>query len=248
MEMIIREIKAKTILSKSGVHDYSLNPYVGCEHGCRYCYAMYMRRFTGHTERWGEFVDVKINAPELLEAEIKRKKTGTVWLSGVCDPYQPVERRYRLTRRCLEILIEHNWPVTIQTKSPLVLRDIDILIRAKNLEVGFTVTTADENIRRIFEPYAPSINKRIEALGMLYSKGVRTFAMIAPMLPGAEGLVDLLKGKIDYAILDRLNYHYADRVYRRYNLLWAKEDRFFIDMAAKLKIGFEKIGIECQVL
>lgn len=248
MEMIIREIKAKTILSKSGVHDYSLNPYVGCEHGCRYCYAMYMRRFTGHTERWGEFVDVKINAPELLEAEIKRKKTGTVWLSGVCDPYQPVERRYRLTRRCLEILIEHNWPVTIQTKSPLVLRDINILIRAKNLEVGFTVTTADENIRRIFEPYAPSINKRIEALGMLHSKGVRTFAMIAPMLPGAEGLVELLKGKIDYAILDRLNYHYADRVYRRYNLLWAKEDRFFIDMAAKLKIGFEKIGIECQVL
>ncbi len=248
MEMIIREIKAKTILSKSGVHDYSLNPYVGCEHGCRYCYAMYMRRFTGHTERWGEFVDVKINAPELLEAEIKKKKTGTVWLSGVCDPYQPVERRYRLTRRCLEILIEHNWPVSIQTKSPLVLRDIDILVRAKNLEAGFTVTTADENIRRIFEPYAPSINKRIDALRILHLKGIRTFAMIAPMLPGAEGLVDLLRGKIDYAILDRLNYHYADWVYRRYNLLWAKEDRFFIDMAARLKRGFEKFGIECQVV
>lgn len=156
--MIIREIKSKTILSKSGVHDYSLNPYRGCEHGCRYCYAIYMRRFTGHRERWGEFVDVKINAPELLKAEIKKKKIGTVWISGVCDPYQSVERRYRLTRRCLEILIEHDWPVTIQTKSPLILRDIDILIGAKGLEVGFTITTADEKIKMIFEPHAP-LNK-----------------------------------------------------------------------------------------
>lgn len=248
MEMIIREIKAKTILSSSKVYDYTLNPYRGCEHGCRYCYAMFMRRFTGHKERWGEFVDVKINAPELLRAEIKKKKTARVWISGVCDPYQPVERRYRLTRRCLEILIEHNWPVTIQTKSPLVLRDLDILIKAKNLEVGFTITTADENIRKIFEPRAPSINKRIDALRILHLKGIRTFAMIAPILPGADGLVELLKGKIDYAIIDRLNYHYADWVYRKYNLLWAKEDRFFIDMAARLKRGFEKNEIECEVV
>lgn len=255
------EIKAKTILSRSQVNDYTLNPYRGCEHGCRYCYAIFMRRFTDHKERWGEFVDVKINASELLKVEIRKKKIGMVWISGVCDPYQPVERKYRLTRRCLEILIANNWPVTIQTKSPLVLRDIDILmtpqkiydflgtpIRAKNLEVGFTITTAEENIRRIFEPHAPSIDKRIDALRILHLKGIRTFAMIAPVLPGADGLVDLLKNKIDYVILDRLNYHYADWVYKKYNLLWAKEDNFFIDMTERLKRGFEKNAIGCEVV
>ncbi|MCX7794667.1 MAG: radical SAM protein [Thermodesulfovibrionales bacterium] len=244
--MIIREIKARTILTRSLVYDYSLNPYVGCQHECRYCYAMFMRRFTGHSERWGDFVDVKINAPELLSSEIKKK--GRVWISGVCDPYQPVERKYRLTRRCLEILIDNNWPVTIQTKSPLVLRDRDVLVRSDNIEVGFTITTADERIRRIFEPHAPPVDKRIEALRILHSGGIKTFAMIAPILPGAEGLVDLLYGKVDYIILDRLNYHYADWVYRKYKLLWAKEDRFFICMIKKLKKEFEKRGIECLIV
>jgi DNA repair photolyase len=88
--MKIREIKAKSILSKSQVYDYALNPYVGCQHGCVYCYAKFMKRFTGHRETWGKFVDIKINAPELLAYEVKRKKVGRVWISGVCDPYQPL--------------------------------------------------------------------------------------------------------------------------------------------------------------
>lgn len=246
--MIIREIKVKSILSRSKIYDYTLNPFVGCEHRCKYCYAIFMRRFTGHSERWGEFVDVKINAPELLEIEIRKKKKGRVWISGICDPYQPLERRYRLTRRCLEILVENNWPVTIQTKSPLVLRDLDILLKAQDHEIGFTITTADEKIRRIFEPGAPSVAKRIEALGVLHSKGLRTFAMIAPVLPGAGELSRLLKGKIDYVIIDRLNYHYADWVYEKYNLFWAKEDKFFIEMAEKLKEDFNKEGIKWEVL
>jgi DNA repair photolyase len=92
--MKIREIKAKNILSKSQVYDYALNPYVGCQHACVYCYARFMKRFTGHKERWGEFVDVKINAPELLAFEVRKKKVGRVWISGVCDPYQPLEKSY----------------------------------------------------------------------------------------------------------------------------------------------------------
>jgi hypothetical protein len=108
-----------------------------------------MKRFTGHQEPWGEFVDVKINAPELLSKEILKKKVGNVWVSGVCDPYQPLEAKYQLTRRCLAILAEHNWPVIVQTRSPLVLRDIDILKNAKNFEVGFSVTTADDSIRNV---------------------------------------------------------------------------------------------------
>jgi DNA repair photolyase len=246
--MKIREIKAKSILSKSQVYDYALNPYVGCQHGCIYCYAKFMKRFTGHRERWGEFVDVKINAPELLAHEVKRKKVGRVWISGVCDPYQPLEKKYMITKRCLAILIENGWPFTVQTKSSLVLRDIEILKRANNTEVGFTITTADERIRRIFEPGAPPSRKRIEALAKLHSEGIRTFAMVAPILPGAEGLVSALKGNVEYVILDRLNYHYADWAYKRYGMQWAMEDSFFSQKGEELGMAFEREGIPCQMV
>ncbi len=246
--MKIKEIPAKNILSKSKVFDYTLNPYIGCQYGCTYCYARFMKRFTGHSEEWGEFVDVKINAPELLEKEIKRKKAARVWISGVCDPYQPVEGRYKLTRRCLEVLVENDWPVTIQTKSPLVLRDMDLLKRSQKVEVGFTVTTADEKIRKIFEPKTPPIEERINALAVLHSEGVKTFAMIAPILPGADGLIERLKGKVDYVLIDRMNYHYADWVYRKHGMEWAMKEGFFIRMRKALKTSFEKKGVHCEVL
>lgn len=246
--MKIREIKAKSILSKSQIYDYALNPYVGCQHACVYCYAKFMKRFTGHSERWGEFIDVKINAPELLAYELKKKRIGRIWISGVCDPYQPLERKYKLTKKCLDILVENGWPFTVQTKSDLVLRDIDMLKRSKDAEVGFTITTADEKIRRIFEPGAPLIKKRIEALSNLHSEGIKTFAMIAPILPGAEGLVSVLKGKVEYVILDRLNYHYADWAYKKYGLQWAVEDNFFSQKGEELRMAFERVGISCQIV
>lgn len=246
--MKIREIKAKSVLSRSQIYDYALNPYVGCQHNCVYCYAKFMKRFTGHREIWGEFVDIKINAPELLADEVKKKKVGRVWISGVCDPYQPVEKRYMLTRRCLEILVEKGWPLTVQTKSALILRDIEILKRANDAEVGFTITTADEKIRRIFEPGAPPLRKRIEALAKLRLEGIKTFAMIAPILPGADGLASALKGKVEYVILDRLNYHYADWAYKRYGMRWAMEDSFFSQKGEELRIAFEREGIPCQVV
>ena len=191
--LIVKEIHAKTILSKSQIYDFTMNAYVGCSHSCVYCYAKFMKRFTGHREPWGEFADVKVNAPELLSREVKKKKKARVWISGVCDAYQALEEKYGITRRCLEILIDHDWPVTIQTKSPLVLRDIDVLKRSADAEVGFTITTADEKIRRIFEPGAPSIVERAEALASLHAQGIRTYVMVAPMLPGAEELAGLLE-------------------------------------------------------
>jgi len=226
--LIVKEIQAKTILSVSKVYPYVINPYTGCQHGCTYCYARFMKRVTRHREPWGEFVDVKINAPDLLQVEIsKKKKQGRIWVSGVCDPYQPLEAKYRLTRKCLEILAQNHWPVIIQTRSPLVLRDIDIIKDAQNFEVGFSVTTADDGIRRLFEPNASSINDRIKALDELHKAGIRTYAMIAPMLPGAERLAELLNGKIDYSLIDRMNYHYADWVYRKYGLEDKLTDDFF---------------------
>lgn len=246
--MRTREIEAKNILSKSQVYDYALNPYVGCQHACVYCYAKFMKRFTGHKEPWGEFVDIKINAPELLAKEIRKKKPGRVWVSGVCDPYQPLEKKYKLTRKCLEILAGNGWLFTVQTKSPLVLRDIDILKGANDAEVGFTITTADEKIRKIFEPGAPPSSERIEALSSLRSAGIKTFCMIAPLLPGAEGLPRLLSGKVGYVLVDRLNYHYADSLYKKHGLQWAMEDSFFSRTGDELKKEFEKIGIDCQLL
>ncbi len=246
--MIVKEIEAKTILSKSRIYEYALNAYVGCQHNCIYCYAKFMRRFTGHRERWGEFVDVKINAVELLAREVKKKKKGRVWISGVCDAYQYLEKKYMLTRRCLEILVDQGWPVTIQTKSPLVLRDIDILIRSADAEVGFTITTADEKVRKIFEPGAPPIAKRVEALGILHAEGIRTFVMVAPLLPHAEGLIDVLKGKVDHVLIDRYNYHYADWAYKKHGMRWAMEEDFFLDKGEELNAAFEKVGIPSRIL
>jgi DNA repair photolyase len=108
MTLIVTEIQAKTILSVSKIYPYVINPYTGCQHGCSYCYARFMKRVTGHKEPWGEFVDVKINAPDLLRKEIQKKKREKVWVSGVCDPYQPLEATYRLTRQCLERWTQKN--------------------------------------------------------------------------------------------------------------------------------------------
>jgi DNA repair photolyase len=203
-----------------------------------------MKRFSGHKEPWGQFVDVKINAPELLLKEVKRKQVGRVWISGVCDPYQPIERKYELTKMCVEILIQYDWPITIQTRSTLVLRDIELIRCSSTVEVGMTVTTGDEKIRRLFEPYSPPIEERIRALGELHAAGIRTFAMIAPMLPKAEGLVDMLDGTVDHVLIDRMNYHYADWVYRRYRL-----ERPSLSLKSReLCSDFEKRGISCEIL
>ena len=246
--MIVKEVYAKTILSNSKVFDYTINPYIGCEHGCTYCYARFMKRFTDHTEEWGKFVDVKVNAASLLQREIKKKRPGVVWISGVCDPYQPLEKEYELTKTCLEILLKHGWPVTIQTKSPLVKRDLGLLGTFNDIEVGLTITTADENIREIFEPNSPAIDERIEALEKLHSAGLKTYAMIAPLLPEAEGLVTLLSEKVDYVLIDRMNYHYADWVYRKYRLEYAMNNNFFTRKKMELANALKREGITYQLL
>jgi DNA repair photolyase len=244
--MIVSKIQSKTILSKSKVYPYVINPYTGCQHSCSYCYARFMKRFTGHREPWGQFVDAKVNAPDLLRKEITRKKPDRVWVSGVCDPYQPVEAKYQLTRQCLEILAEHSWPVTIQTRSPLVLRDIDILKEGLSFEAGLSVTTADDSIRKLFEPHAPAIPDRVRTLDEMHRSGIRTYAMIAPMLPGAEDLPEILAGKIDYVILDRMNYKHADWVYQKYGLKDKMTDEFFESTERALSSAFSELGISCQ--
>ncbi len=245
---VVREIRSKTVLSKSQIYPYTLNPYVGCSHACTYCYARFMKRVTGHTEPWGMFVDVKVNAGELLEVEAARKRRDRVWVSGVCDPYQPLEAGYGLTRRCLEILSRHGWPVTIQTRSPLVLRDLDIIATAHDFEVGFSVTTSDDSVRKLFEPCAPPAGERIEALDALHRAGVRTFAMIAPMLPGSENLAEELAGKADSILADSMNYGYAAGVYRTHGLESAMTAEFNCEAKKRLAEGCERHGIAFRAI
>ena len=245
-EMKIKEIHSKSILSPSKIYDYVVNPYVGCQHACSYCYARFMKRFTGHKEPWGDFVDVKINAPDLLSKEIKKKRTGTVWVSGVCDPYQPLEAKYKLTRRCLEILARDGWPVVIQTRSPLVCRDLDILKEFKDIEAGFSITTANDEIRKIFEPRAPSVEKRLKAIETLHQNGIRTYAMIAPILPEAEKLIKMLAGKVDYIIIDRMNYFHAAKIYERHGWRDKNTYEYFKAIGHKIVKDCAESGIECR--
>lgn len=246
--MLIREITSKSILSKSKIYDYVINPYVGCQFGCSYCYARYMKKFTGHKEPWGEFVDVKVNAVELLQKEVAKKKVDQVWISGVCDPYQPLEAKYKLTRGCLKILIDNDWPVVIQTKSKLVLRDIDILQRVKQCDVGFSIGTADDKIRRLFEPKASPIMDRINALKELHKHGIKTYAMIAPILPGAEDLMTHLKGKVDYLYVDRMNYDYATHLYKKHKLEHYLESDYFRSVEKKIAGECKKMKLKCNIV
>ncbi len=250
--MKVKEVFAKTILTKTAISgfDYCINPYVGCGHGCRYCYASFMKRFTGHLEPWGEFIDVKVNAPSLLKRQLKRAKQGVVALSTVTDPYQPIERKYQLTRKCLEALLEAQFSVNLLTRSPLCLRDIDLLRQFKNIEVGFSVTTHDEGVKKIFEPYSPTIHARVKALETLRREKIPTYAFIGPMLPlEPKPLVAMLDGLIDEVLIDRMNYpNKVKAIYRKAK--WEKylEEDYFHLVGTELKEGFEKKGVVVSMI
>lgn len=182
----IKEITCRSILNRSGIPgvDYGINPYVGCMHKCQYCYAVFMKKFTGHSEPWGDFVDVKMNAPVVLERQLKRlKKKSDILFGTVCDAYQPLEKRYRITRQCLEKMIGYPHAVTILTKSPLVLEDLDLLRRLPDAEVGFTIVTLDNKVRRVFEPGTSPPDARFNAATVLSRSKIRTWIFVAPVLP-----------------------------------------------------------------
>lgn len=206
----IKPISCKTALSKSRLEtDYALNPYRGCSHGCRYCYSPCVLR---EERPWGKFLDVKRNIPNVLSKELRKKKKGIVRIGSVTDPYQEAEEKYELTRRCLEQLSRHDFPVLIQTKSGLVKRDIDLL-KEMNSDIGFTITSLDENFRKKFEPNAPPVLERLSAIKELKEENLDLWVFIGPLFPylndGKENLVRLKKTleslDIKEVYLDKLN-------------------------------------------
>jgi DNA repair photolyase len=200
--MKVKEIEAKSILVESKLPDadYVVNPYTGCEIGCAYCYASFMGRFVQEPiENWGNYVYVKTNAVELAEEELSKwspeKRQASVLLSSVTDPYQGVESKYRLSRGILEVFARASYPglVSILTKSSLVTRDIDVLKRLPNVEVGMTVTTTDDKLSRFLEMRASSASKRLATLKRLHDEGIKTYAFIGPLLPHFRYRPDLLE-------------------------------------------------------
>jgi DNA repair photolyase len=204
----INLLGAKTILTKSGLpgSDWVINPYNGCLFACMYCYAAQIARWKHPDEIWGTYLDVKVNAQELLKSELfklekkfGKKDFGSIFFSSVTDPYVGLEVKYQLTRKCLEVLADFDYQgnIVIQTKSPLVTKDIDILKRLKKVTVGFTVTTLDDKVSRFLETKAPPVSLRIKALKDLHDAGIDTYAFIGPILPYFTNNADKINQLLD---------------------------------------------------
>lgn len=182
-------IQPKSILTASSgfmsEYDYTLNPYSGCTFGCTYCYAAFFARNQAKQETWGQWVEVKENALTLLRRKRRDPLDGkTIYMSSVTDPYQPIERDVQLTRAILEELVTYHTPrLVIQTRSPIVVRDIDLLQCFETVQVNMTITTDDEQIRKVFEPTCSSLRARFEAITHIHQAGIPTCITMTPLLP-----------------------------------------------------------------
>ncbi len=181
--MKIIEIGCTTALSVSRLPglDYSLNPYRGCFHNCAYCYAPDILHFERLT--WGENIYIKKNIPQVLAKELSMKRSGVIGLSTVTDPYQTVEKKYQVSRQCIELIVQHNFPICIQTKSSLVLRDLDLITKAHNVEVMISIGTLHEDEQKILEPGSSPIAERLYTLKKLSEQGIKTSVFYGPIYP-----------------------------------------------------------------
>lgn len=251
--MRVQEVKAKSIITKTKLPDgdFVINPYIGCTHGCRYCYARFMKRFTGHTEPWGSFVDVKINAPDLVPKDTGKYKHKRIIVGSVTDPYQPLEKKHKLTRRILEKLIPLQPQVNIMTKSSLVLRDIDLLKQFKKCIVAVSLATLEDTTRKKLEPLAPSVERRIGALERLYKEKIETALFISPIFPWItdwKKIINKTKNFVDEYWFENLNFYPSIRgeIYKilkeinpdlvdKYQEIYSKNNNYWNKEAEKIE-------------
>jgi len=234
MKVLVEEVTCKSALTGSG-GSYRLNPYVGCEHRCVYCYATYIARWRGKSGPWGSWVQAKTNVAERLARELTRRKGIHVFLSTVCDVYQPVERKYELTRQCLSVLCEAAQKdaaldILLLTKSDLVRRDADLLAAfpTGTLRVAFSMTTSQDAVAALFEPASAPPSRRLAAARALKEAGVRVGMHINPILPYVteRDLPALIGSAEEYGLdsvgfdtLHYLNAHVGGKVRRVYEQL-----------------------------
>lgn len=208
MEQMVKisDIDVKSVLTKSNlpVSDYSVNPYVGCTHACKYCYASFMKRFTNHPEPWGEFLDVK-HWPEMTNPE--KYKGKELFIGSVTGPYNPQEEEYGRTRALLQQLKGSGVKISIQTKSDLVLRDMELIRTFPDARVGFSINTLDERFKDDMDN-AVSIERRLEAMRQFHEAGIRTTCFISPIFPGITdvmAIIERVKDRCNLVWLENLN-------------------------------------------
>jgi DNA repair photolyase len=166
-----------------GGFEWTCNPYVGCTFSCTYCYAAFLPQSRKPPEEWGKWIVAKKNAAALAEKQAPKVAGQAVYMSSVTDPYQPAERGLMLSRGILEALVEHQPRLTIQTRGPLVARDIDVLKQFKSLRVNMSIPTDSERVRVQFEPKAPPLEKRWAALREVRDAGIAVGVCVTPTLP-----------------------------------------------------------------
>ena len=249
----IREVMCKTLLHKlayRGSTGYTANLYKGCTHGCVYCYAPSL---THDERRWGSYVDAKVNAPAILEREVRKLERDEVFLSSASDPYQPVEAKYGLTRKCLQVLQRNRFPVSVLTRSPLVLRDLDLLEKLAWVKVGMSITTVPD---RQFEPGVPPLQRRIETLKELGRAGIETFVSLAPVIPGVM-MVDLDRLFVDlsragvswvsFGVLTFVGYEESRKMFEKATGLRAEEALAGRDeLVARISRLVERYGMRAR--
>ena len=263
-KVTIKEISCKSALQPSGLEglDYSLNPYRGCLNACRYCYSPAILR---EEREWGTFVDVRRNMPQVLAKEIKKKEKGVVGISTVTAPYQPVERELQVTRHCLEVLMKKNWPVSIQTKSSDVGHDIDIIKHFSKAEVGMTVTSADDEVRRMYEPMTSPVEEQFQVLGGFHEVGVHTWVFIGPIIPFVteETCVEIVnkafwagvqtvmvdglrkRGK-SWTATEEFIREWRPELLDKFQDIRKKPDEYFMSVAKTIEKACRQRGIHCQ--
>ncbi|MDQ2733021.1 MAG: radical SAM protein [Armatimonadota bacterium] len=220
----ITQIQARSVLTQQSRHssipyDYTINPYRGCLFGCSYCYASrFVYDDADKKAEWGRWVEVKKNAVDALQRESHKLYDKTIFFSSATDPYQPIERKLGLTRALLNALL-FAFPkrLHIQTRSPLVVRDIDLFQKfGDSLDVGISIPTDSDTVRKAFEPRAPSIPRRLEAARLLKEAGIRMVASVAPLLPCTPDRLALpLAPCVHSAWVDGINFYEKEDSVRR---------------------------------
>ncbi len=255
----LTQAEARSILTPQkvgalgGSYSYTLNPYRGCAFGCSYCYAKGFTHDAVLESTWGGWVTAKRNAPELLYREAGRLAGARVFMSSATDPYQPAERKHRLSRACLQVMLSMlPGPelIHIYTRSPYVLDDLDLLLAlGERVEVAMSITTDDDSVRRLFEPHAPSIPRRLETLRALGDAGVRTRASVSPLLPSdPDRLARLISEVTGRAFVDSIRFPrqqgYGLELYRREGLMQylRPEHKEAVTLALAGRLGPENVS------
>ena len=247
--MVVNEITVNNYLTKSNLpdSDYVINPYVGCTHGCKYCYASFMKRFTGHKENWGDFIDIKrCNKP----IDLKKISGKNVFLSSVTDCYNQYEKDFCITRNILEQLVDSDCNLSISTKSKLILRDIDLLKQMKNLIVCMSINTLNEKFRSDMDN-ASTIKERIDTLKELHNNGIYTVLFMSPIFPYITEWKEIIDQTKDYVdeywfenlnlrgnykkeILDYIRTNYSDLYSDYIDIYLKKNNKYWKDLAEEI--------------